>query len=152
MKKVLEIIVIASLMLFIILASVAIRLNIYNTPKEKPEEEISEEEVINIVNNTVQKKKWITLTENDKITLAFESETDNISEVKQYLKDNKPAIFYVYGGPFDAKMEGKYIICNGFDNKGNAKIYYDTDNYQEEYKYTFEGLIEFTERVLMFEI
>ena len=95
---------------------------------------------------------WREFTENDKITLAFSSESDNVAFVRNYLRDNKIAIFYIYGGPFDSKMEGNYIICTGFDEEGMANIYYPQDNYAKEYKYSFEGLIEFSHKVLTFEM
>ena len=104
------------------------------------------------IEKVINEGKWHTITEEDKITLAMSSETDIIKTVKNYLKDNKIAIFFVYGGPFDAKMQGNYIICTGFNEDGKAKILYPDDNFKEEWIYSFEGLIEFSNKVMLFEM
>lgn len=104
------------------------------------------------VEKVVNEGIWREITEEDKITLALSSETTIISEVKQYLKDNKIAIFFVYGGPFDHNLKGNYIICTGFNEDGKAKILYSDDNFQTEWKYSFEGLIEFSTKVMLFDM
>lgn len=120
--------------------------------KDKSEEVYNEVEIAERVEKVLRSKEWKEITENDKITLAFSSETETVSFIKNYLKDNKMAIFYVFGGPFDAKMEGNYIICTGFNEKGMAKLYYSNDDYSKEYEYSFEGLLEFSHKVLTFEM
>ena len=80
------------------------------------------------------------------------AETSIITKVKDYLKDNKIAIFFVYGGPFDSKLNGNYIICTGFNEDGRANILYPDDNFTEEWQYAFEGLIEFSTKVMLFDI
>ncbi|MBE5812248.1 MAG: hypothetical protein E7314_01155 [Clostridiales bacterium] len=104
------------------------------------------------IEKVIKEGTWHDITEEDKITLAFSSETSIISTVKNYLKDNKIAIFFVYGGPFDYNLEGNYIICTGFNEDGKAKILYPDDNFSEEWKYSFEGLIEFATKVMLFEM
>lgn len=104
------------------------------------------------IKKVVNEGTWHEITEEDKITLAFSSETSIISTVKQYLKDNKIAIFFVYGGPFDYSMKGNYIICTGFNEDGKAKILYPDDNFEKEWKYSFEGLIEFSTKVMLFDM
>ena len=113
-------------------------------------------EIDNSVTVNVQKAisegKWYDITEEDRITLAMFSETDLITKVKSYLKDNKIAIFFVYGGPFDAELKGNYIICTGFNEDGRAKILYPDDNFEQEWRYAFEGVIEFAQKVMLFEM
>lgn len=96
--------------------------------------------------------KWHEITEDDKITLTLSAETSIISTVKQYLKDNKIAIFFVYGGPFDHNLKGNYIICTGFNTDGKAKVLYPDDNFEKEWTYSYEGLIEFATKVMLFEM
>ena len=108
--------------------------------------------VIVDIDEAINKGLWYDITEEDKITLALSAETSIISSVKNYLKDNKIAIFFVYGGPFDVKMEGNYIICTGFNEDGKAKILYPDDNFTEEWTYSFEGLIEFSNKVMLFQM
>lgn len=104
------------------------------------------------VEKVINNGEWHEITEEDKITLALTAETEIVSKLKQYLKDNKIAIFFVYGGPFDYNMEGNYIICTGFNEDGKAKILYPDDNFEKEWKYSFEGLIEFSQKVMLFEM
>jgi hypothetical protein len=104
------------------------------------------------VEKVINSGKWHEITEEDKITLALSSETNIISEVKTYLKNNKIAIFFVYGGPFDYGLKGNYIICTGFNDEGKVKILYPDDNYATEWIYSFEGLIEFSYKVMLFEM
>lgn len=104
------------------------------------------------VAKAINEGKWYEITEEDKITLALSAETSVISNVKQYLKDNKIAIFFVYGGPFDYNMDGNYIICTGFNEDGKAKVLYPNDNFEKEWKYSFEGLIEFATKVMLFDM
>jgi len=104
------------------------------------------------INKVINDGIWHDITEEDKITLALSAETNIISTVKNYLKDNKIAIFFVYGGPFDYKLEGNYIICTGFNEDGKAKILYPNDNFEKEWKYSFEGLIEFSTKVMLFDM
>lgn len=104
------------------------------------------------VQKVIKEGTWHEITEEDKITLALSSETSIITTVKEYLKDNKIAIFFVYGGPFDYNLKGNYIICTGFNEDGKAKILYPDDNYTQEWKYAFEGLIEFSTKVMMFDM
>ena len=111
-----------------------------------------ENKVVVDIEKAISQGKWHDITEDDKITLALTAETSIISTVKSYLKDNKIAIFFVYGGPFDAKMQGNYIICTGFNEDGKAKILYPDDNFAEEWIYSFEGLIEFSTKVMLFEM
>ena len=49
-------------------------------------------------------------------------------------------------------MKGNYIICTGFNEDGKAKILYPDDNFSEEWKYSFEGLIEFSTKVMLFDM
>lgn len=104
------------------------------------------------VEKAISEGKWYDITEEDRITLAMFSETDLITKVKSYLKDNKIAIFFVYGGPFDAELKGNYIICTGFNEDGRAKILYPDDNFEQEWRYAFEGVIEFAQKVMLFEM
>ena len=104
------------------------------------------------VENLVKNGTWYEITEEDKITLALSGETSIISTVKQYLRDNKIAIFFVYGGPFDYNMKGNYIICTGFNDSGKAKVLYPDDNFSEEWRYSFEGVIEFATKVMLFDM
>ena len=104
------------------------------------------------LDKVIHEEKWYDITEEDKITLAMSAETSIISTVKQYLKDNKIAIFFVYGGPFDYNLKGNYIICTGFNEDGKAKILYPDDNFEKEWRYSFEGLIEFSNKVMLFEM
>lgn len=104
------------------------------------------------IEKVVKEGKWHNITEEDKITLALSAETSIVSTVKQYLKDNKIAIFFVYGGPFDHNLKGNYIICTGFNEDGKAKILYPDDNFETEWKYSFEGLIEFATKVMLFDM
>lgn len=102
------------------------------------------------VDKVINEGKWYDITEEDKITLAHSSETNIISNIKQYIKDNKIAIFFVYGGPFDHNLKGNYIICTGFNEDGRVKLLYPDDNFSEEWRYSFEGLIEFSNKVMLF--
>jgi len=121
--------------------------------KELEEQRIIEQqEVYKAVDDILKTDKSYDISENDKITLAFSSETETVATIKNYLKDNKIAVFYVYGGPFDAKMEGNYIICTGFDNAGMTKIYYANDNYSKEYSYSFESMLEFAHKAITFDM
>lgn len=104
------------------------------------------------IDGLLGKGTWYDITEEDKITLAFAAETEIISTIKQYLQDNKIAIFFVYGGPFDHNLKGNYIICTGFNEDGKAKILYSDDNFETEWKYSFEGLIEFSSKVMLFDM
>ena len=76
----------------------------------------------------------------------------NVGFSKQYLKDNKIAIFFVYGGPFDYNLKGNYIVCTGFNENGKAKVLYPDDNFGQEWTCTFEQLIEFASKVMLFEM
>ena len=62
------------------------------------------------IEKAIGEGKWYDITEEDRITLAMGTETDIISNTIKYLKENKIAIFFVYGGPFDSKLKGNYII------------------------------------------
>lgn len=104
------------------------------------------------IDKAITQGVWYDITEEDKITLALTAETDIISRVKDYLKDNKIAIFFVYGGPFDYGLAGNYIVCTGFNEDGKAKILYPDDNFEEEWIYSFEGLIEFSTKVMLFDM
>jgi len=137
---------------FLIISIIVFCFNKQNEDRIAQQELIAQQEATSFVEGVLKTDKWCDITENDKITLAFSSETDNISVLKNYLKDNKVAVFYVYGGPFDAKMEGNYIICTGFNDDGMAKIYYAGDNYSKEYLYSFESMIEFAHKALTFEM
>lgn len=118
----------------------------------KEQELVEKQKIAEKVESVLNTSEWLEITENDKITLAFSSETDTVAKIKNYLKDNKMAIFYVYGGPFDAKMEGNYVICKGFNDAGMVKIYYSGDNYSKEYLYSFESMLEFAHKALTFEM
>ena len=104
------------------------------------------------VEKAINEGTWYDITEEDKITLALSSETNIVSTVKKYLQDNKVAIFFVYGGPFDANLKGNYIICTGFNEDGKAKIIYPNDNFSKEWTYSYEGLIEFSNKVMLFDM
>lgn len=104
------------------------------------------------VDNIIETGNWEEISEEDKITLAMGTETDIISKVKKYLADNKIAVFFVYGGPFDQDMLGNYIVCTGFNENGKAKILYPNDNFTSEWKYSFEGLIECSYKVMLFDM
>ena len=108
--------------------------------------------VIIDVQKAIDNGKWYDITEEDKITLAMTAETDIITKVKEYLKANKIAIFFVYGGPFDVNLNGNYIICTGFNDNGKSKILYPDDNFTQEWTYAFEGIIEFSTKVMLFEM
>lgn len=113
--------------------------------------EIDEGVTVNI-EKSISEGTWYEITEEDKITLAMSAETSVISTVKNYLKDNKIAIFFVYGGPFDTNLNGNYVICTGFNEDGRAKILYPDDNFEGEWRYAFEGLIEFSTKVMLFDM
>ena len=104
------------------------------------------------VEKAINEGTWYDITEEDKITLALSSETNIVSTVKKYLQDNKVAIFFVYGGPFDANLKGNYIICTGFNEDGKAKIIYPNDNFSKEWTYSYEGLMEFSNKVMLFDM
>lgn len=104
------------------------------------------------IQKVINEGTWHEITEEDKITLALTSETSIVTEIKQYLKDNKIAVFFVYGGQFDYNMKGNYIICTGFNEEGKAKILYPDDNFSKEWTETFERLIEFSTKVMLFEM
>ena len=104
------------------------------------------------VEKAINEGIWYDITEEDKITLALSSETNIVSAVKKYLQDNKVAIFFVYGGPFDTNLKGNYIICTGFNENGKSKIIYPNDNFSKEWIYSYEGLIEFSNKVMLFEM
>ena len=155
MSKTLKVGIIGFLILFVFSIIVYSVVNLKeNIQEEKDRDKAIEANagVIIDIEKAINEGKWHTITEEDKITLAMSSETSIITTIKNYLKDNKIAIFFVYGGPFDHNLKGNYIICTGFNEDGKAKILYPDDNFSEEWKYSFEGLIEFSTKVMLFDM
>lgn len=153
MNKALKYGIIIFLLFFISSIVVYCIFGVKESEKENNNEIIkSDVEVLVDVKRAVEQGEWFDITEEDKITLALGAETNIISEVMKYLKDNKIAVFFVYGGPFDSSLNGNYIICTGFNSDGRAKVLYPDDNFQEEWRYSFEGVIEFSQKVMLFEM
>jgi len=155
MSKPLKIGIIAFLVFFafsiIVYCAVSIKDNIQEE-KDKAIAAVADAGITIDIEKAIEEGTWHKITEEDKITLAMSAETSIISTVKNYLKDNKIAIFFVYGGPFDYNLQGNYIICTGFNEDGKAKILYPDDNFAEEWRYSFEGLIEFSTKVMLFDM
>jgi hypothetical protein len=124
MNKSLKIGIIAFLIFLAISVIIYSVVGIKETVSERKNNVIEVDNGITIdIEKVIKEGTWHEITEEDKITLAFSSETSIVSTVKNYLKDNKIAIFFVYGGPFDANLKGNYIICTGFNENGKAKIF-----------------------------
>ena len=104
------------------------------------------------IKSFIDEGTWFDITEEDKITLAMAAQTTITAKLKDYLKDNKIAIFFIYGGPFDSELNGNYIICTGFNENGKVKVLYPDDNFETEWTYSFEGVIEYATKVMMFDM
>lgn len=94
--------------------------------------------------------KWEDITEEDKITFAFGSESKIIERVTNSLKSNNCVVCYVVGGRFDKENKGSYFVMTGFDNSGKVRILSPENNYEEKY-YIYERIFENVEKILFFD-